>query len=84
MHINDALRIAVTAEGKIRESLEDPMRLRRIMLAVTAAMMAAVLAGVPAVAQTKRAAKPPAKPAAAAAKPAATLIDLNSASKSEL
>jgi len=37
-------------------------------------------------AQTKPAAKPPAKSAAASAKPAAaaTLIDLNSASKSEL
>jgi competence protein ComEA len=62
------------------------MKLQRIMLVITAAMMAMMLAGGPALAQTKPAAKPPAKPAAAAAKPAAaaTLIDLNSASKSEL
>lgn len=60
------------------------MKLQRIMLLVTAAMMALTLAGAPTLAQTKPAAKPPAKPAAAAAKPAATLIDLNSASKSEL
>jgi DNA uptake protein ComE-like DNA-binding protein len=39
--------------------------------------------GTPALAQTT-VAKPPAKPAAAAAKRAATLIDLNSESKSEL
>ena len=58
------------------------MRLQRIVLAVTAAAMAVMLASAPAFAQAK-----PAKPAAkieAAAKPAATLIDLNSASKAEL
>ena len=57
------------------------MKLQRIMLVVTAAMMAVVLTGAPTLAQTKPAAKP-----AAGAKPAAaaTLIDLNSASKAEL
>jgi competence protein ComEA len=60
------------------------MKLQRMMLVVTAVMMAMVLAGAPAFAQTKPPAKPAGKPAAAAAKPAATLIDLNSASKSEL
>jgi competence protein ComEA len=53
------------------------MRLQRIVLAVTASVMAMMLAGAPAFAQTK-----PAKPAAA--KPAAALIDLNSASRAEL
>lgn len=60
------------------------MRIQRFVLAFTAAVMALVLSSAPAFAQGK-----PAKPAAktattAAAKPAATLIDLNSASKAEL
>jgi competence protein ComEA len=58
------------------------MRFQRMVLAVTAAAMAMMLAGAPALAQSKPA-TPTAK-TAAAAKPAAALIDLNSASKAEL
>ena len=64
------------------------MRIQRLVIAFTAAVMAVMLASAPASAQTKPAAKPPAKSTQAntaeAAKPAAALIDLNSASKAEL